>query len=64
MKMKTVRLGDIVYRVPHFMYSGKSTDQAIPGRVVAIHPEGRFHVVSFEFPNGCVREAFRGILLE
>lgn len=31
------------------------------GRVVWIHPQGRFHVVEFQLGGGIVRECFLGV---
>ena len=39
----------------------KSEHRPLSGRVVYIHPEGRYHVVEFDMPGGPVREAFMGV---
>lgn len=39
---------------------GKSRP-TMTGRVVYIHPQGRYHVVEFEIPGGVVRESFAGV---
>lgn len=33
----------------------------LTGRVVWVHPEGRFHVVEFQLGGGAVRECFLGV---
>ncbi len=54
----TVRVGDTVTRCP-VSFSDTEDKQSGPlkGKVVYVHPEGRFHVV--EFGSG-VREGFPG----
>ena len=31
------------------------------GKVIYIHPEGRYHTVEFDLPGGKVRESFQGV---
>lgn len=60
-----MKLGDKVMRLPvTFTDSGedkKSMRRPVVGRVVYIHPAGRFHTVEFELPGGPVRESFQGV---
>lgn len=39
----------------------RSERRPMSGRVVYIHPLGRFHLVEFDMPGGPVREAFWGV---
>lgn len=39
---------------------GRSPRRRIPGRVVYIHPEGRYHVVEFDVRGVKIRESYRG----
>lgn len=39
----------------------RSERRPMSGRVVYIHPLGRFHLVEFDTPGGPVREAFWGV---
>ena len=39
----------------------KLAHRPMRGRVIYIHPRGRFHVVAFPLPGGDVREAFLGV---
>lgn len=58
-----VRIGDTVQRKPGtFADDGtsKSTKSLFTGRVVYIHPRGRFHVVAFGSGERPVRESFPG----
>lgn len=57
----------------HYWYHPLSfstmTDKGVPqqgdtirrGKVLWVHPKGRFHVVGFETPRGVVRESFPGV---
>ena len=57
-----LRIGDIVIRKPVTLCdSNGSKPQAISGRVIYIHPKGRFHVVEFGEPPYTVRESFWGV---
>lgn len=54
-----VRVGDIVQRRPvSFSDSDSKNARLMRGKVVYVHPAGRFHVVEFE--KG-VRESFMGV---
>lgn len=59
----TVQLGDIVIRYPITFSNLPDAKRAGPmkGRVVYIHPKGRFHVVEFGEGRCAVREGFWGI---
>lgn len=63
--MNGVKIGDKVYRKP-LTITGLDTKTLIrmPGTVVWVHPEGRFHVVEFQLGGGAVRECFMGVDLE
>jgi hypothetical protein len=39
----------------------RSERRPMSGRVVYIHPLGRFHLVEFDTPGGPVRETFLGV---
>ena len=61
----SVKLGDKVMRLPEtFTDSGedkRSLRRPVVGRVVYIHPKGRYHTVEFELNGGNVRESFQGV---
>ena len=47
------------YRVkPVFSVTQKGKPRAMVGRVVYVHPEGRYAVLEFEGPKGKARESF------
>lgn len=58
-----VSLGE---RVRRLSISMSGTDSKGPkpmeGRVIYIHPKGRFHAVEFSTMGGPVRESFAGIM--
>ena len=59
-----MRLGQKVVRRPE-TFNGSDTDlkekfRTLSGKVVYIHPEGRYHTVEFELPGGKARESFLG----
>lgn len=59
-----VQVGEIVYRRP--ITTGESDAdnreaKLVKGRVVYVHPEGRFHVVEFGEGPRAVRESFLGV---
>lgn len=64
-----MKLGDKVVRLPVTIDHPVMTDRGairserspMKGRVVYIHPLGRFHLVEFDTPGGPVREAFFGV---
>lgn len=57
-----VQLGDIVSRrVLTFASTDAKEAQLMRGRVVYIHPAGRFHVVEFGEGKRAVRESFSGV---
>lgn len=59
-----VEVGETVWRTPvgfHEMIGpGHQTKQRFKGRVIYVHPEGRYHRVAFDLPGGRVIEAFSG----
>lgn len=59
-----VQVGDIVIRAP-VTIADKSVSNARPmkGRVIWIHPLGRFHVVEFGEGQRAIRESFMGVRL-
>lgn len=58
-----VKVGDIVTREP-ITFSGRESKKCQPqkGKVVYIHPRGRYHVVEFACEAGTIREAFQGVM--
>ena len=62
-----MNLGQTVIRTPLTVGAPLEESKAgkhrptMTGRVVYIHPQGRFHVVEFETPLGAVRESFWGV---
>lgn len=62
-----MKVGDMVKRRPLTFHEygesgdGKAPGKAMTGRVVYIHPQGRYHTVEFELPGGKVRESFLGV---
>lgn len=58
-----VRVGDIVVRRPVTFYDRDSAEgtKLVRGRVVYVHPKGRFHVVEFGEGKRAVRESFSGV---
>lgn len=59
-----VQLGEVVVRRPVTFFGreeiGRSAKRRLKGRVVYIHPQGRYHTVEFDLPGGRARESFRG----
>lgn len=56
-----VRLGDIVIRYPiTFTDTDGKKPRPMRGKVVYIHPKGRYHVVRFGLGTSAVRESFLG----
>lgn len=49
-------------RVRRLAISMSKEPKPMEGRVVYIHPRGRFHTVEFPTMGGPVRESFAGIL--
>lgn len=60
-----VKVGDKVRRVSEILSQqdaeNHSVRRTMQGRVVWIHPRGRFHEVEFELRGGPVRECFQGV---
>jgi hypothetical protein len=60
-----MEVGDKVVRYPtesvDFERERSHVKKAMSGRVVYIHPKGRFHTVEFETPFGRFRESFWGV---
>lgn len=58
-----VKLGDMVRRIPITLSCAADRSmKPMEGRVVFIHPKGRFHTVEFGTPGGPLRESFTGVL--
>lgn len=59
-----MKIGQKVRRVPLSLTqtadNGKQEHRPMTGKVVYIHPEGRYHMVAFEMRVGIVRECFEG----
>lgn len=60
-----VKIGDIVVREPVTVEQydedlKKHTKAAMRGKVVYVHPEGRYHTVEFMTAGGAIRESFQG----
>lgn len=60
-----VKVGDRVSRVCVTLTGQDGMDAArsarMTGRVVWVHPKGRYHVVEFALGGGTVRECFMGV---
>lgn len=60
-----MQLGEYVTRKPKTILGegthGKQMEMPMRGRVVYIHPRGRYHVAEFDLPGGPVRESFPGV---
>ena len=63
-----MQVGDRVTRAPETFLEGQelkarehAKPRAMTGRVVYIHPRGRYHVVEFEVAGHRVRESFKGV---
>lgn len=59
-------VGQKVMRTPqtfndYDIKTNRHTVRPMRGRVVYIHPKGRFHVVEFDLWGGPVRESFLGV---
>ena len=59
-----MKIGQKVRRVPLSLTqtadNGKQEHRPMTGKVLYIHPEGRYHLVAFETRGGVVRECFSG----
>ena len=57
-----MKINDIVTKTPSsYCNAGLGRVPPMTGRVVYIHPLGRFHVVAFETRGGTIRESFAGV---
>lgn len=61
-----VQVGDTVVRMPvtfsrYDEDQKKHTQAAMRGKVVYVHPQGRFHTVEFMTGGGPIRESFQGV---
>ena len=61
-----VQVGDTVVRKPvtfsrYDEEDKKHTQAAMRGKVVYVHPKGRFHTVEFMTGCGAIRESFQGV---
>ena len=58
-----VQLGERVRRIPGTLSCAvDKSARPMEGKVVYIHPKGRFHTVEFQTMGGPVRESFLGVL--
>ena len=53
-----IQLGDILTAKVHYGMEGGVMLPPEKGRVVYIHPEGRFFTLEFTFPKGSFRESY------
>lgn len=53
-----VKIGDRVEKYPYAINEGWE-HKKLEGRVMWIHPAGRFYVVEFRLPGGAFCESFR-----
>ena len=53
-----IQLGDILTAKIHYGLEGGVMLPPEQGRVVYIHPEGRFFTLEFTFPKGTFRESY------
>ena len=62
-ELSTVHIGDVVDRSPHFLHSEKDSPgkEWKKGKVIYVHPKGRFHVVEFDSTVAPIKESFLGI---
>lgn len=61
-----MKLGQKVTRTPLTFTDparekGEPKHQPMTGKVVYIHPKGRYHTVEFQMPLGAVWESFLGV---
>lgn len=59
-RKRFVEVGDLVRRHPQTFDLHKDFER-MEGRVVYVHPLGRFHVVEFPGRLGAIRESFFGV---
>ena len=58
-----VQMGERVRRIPGTLSCAvDKSARPMEGKVVYIHPKGRFHAVEFQTMGGPVRESFAGIM--
>lgn len=58
-----VQLGERVRRIPGTLRCAvDKSARPMEGKVVYIHPKGRFHTVEFQTMGGPLRESFTGIM--
>lgn len=58
-----VQLGERVRRIPGTLSCAvDKSARPMEGKVVYIHPKGRFHTVEFQTMGGPVRESFMGLM--
>lgn len=61
-----MKIGDKVIRTPiTFIDPNREKDEPLHkpmvGKVVYIHPQGRFHTVEFQLSLGTIKECFTGV---
>lgn len=53
-----ISIGDPVCKRINYGMEGGAALDPVPGRVVYVHPSGRWYMAEFELPGGVVRESF------
>lgn len=56
-----VHIGDTVFRKPVTLDFTNEERAGLYGKVIFIHPQGRFYTVEFSFGAGKLRDCFFGI---
>lgn len=59
-----LEIGLEVVRTPQTIFeeaNGKAIRRPMRGRVIYIHPKGRFHVVAFQVHGKTIKESFQGV---
>lgn len=58
-----MQVGETVRKPLTDIFSGSANTPRpkFTGRVVWVHPEGRFYLAEFQFPGGIIRECFQEV---
>ena len=58
-----MQVGETVRKPLPDIFSGSANTPRpkFTGRVVWVHPEGRFYLAEFQFPGGIIRECFQEV---